>query len=141
MDMDISSGSEDGEAYVTDLLEQFSKPDGQEPTPFQNGDHEADTEKPYLSQDDNSSDETSLTELKSVEVPLKNDLSDYDILPGHSTVDEVIHQSKRTTRESFYYVQMQSGEKKTVSLQIQSFYSLFTTLQLTRQFSDFHDWS
>lgn len=115
MDMEISSGSEDGEAYVADLLNEFSKPDKDgHLLPFENGSSsrdEDDTEMSY--RDDDSSAEKSLVKL-SVEVPVQDDLSDYDFLPGHSTVEEIIHQEQRTTGETTFYVQLQSGEKKTV---------------------------
>lgn len=111
-DMEISSGSEDGDAYVADLLQQFANPDEDDPVPFQNGLSNSDTND---RDDSNSQDKPDAGVRFFIEVPVK-DVSDYELIPVHSTVDEIIHQSNGTTREPFYYVQMLSGEKKTVRL-------------------------
>ncbi|KAK2768638.1 hypothetical protein FQN54_000494 [Arachnomyces sp. PD_36] len=124
MDMDISSGSDDGDAYVADLLQQFAKTDGNENDPFQNGAEsdkegdEGDDEGDIMDtrSDNPSSTQESDAKVKfAIEIPAKDDLSDYELIPGHSIVDKIIYTSKRTADNTFYYAQLLNGEKKTIS--------------------------
>jgi hypothetical protein len=123
-DMEISSESDNGDAYVADLLQQFAQPDG----PFQNGagsSHDESDSPDPLRRGNSSTLGDAGTEAKfSIEIPFKEDLSDYEFLPGHSTVNEIIYQSERTRNGvrngarngAFYCVRLTSGEKETVRL-------------------------
>jgi hypothetical protein len=83
MDMDIASPSDDSEAYVADLLQQFAKPDEDE-------DEDQDSEDDILASFSRPSKKARTSKDQdvsfSIEIPVLHHLSDYELLPEQQIV-------------------------------------------------------
>lgn len=113
LDMAMSPPSDDGDALVADLLEQFAAPSA-----AGGADNKKRPQEPLLvgtpSPETSCGEEKRWQKLSGIEVPRIDNPDDHEYLPGHFTVRRVISE-EHTSEGSRYRVKLESGEKEWVS--------------------------
>ncbi|KAJ9351763.1 hypothetical protein DTO027B9_6139 [Paecilomyces variotii] len=109
---DITSGSDDGDELVAELLEQFAVP-----TTASSRDHSEQKSRPASAHErptHTQGDGGSKSEFSGIKVPQIQDVDEYESLPGHDKVRRILSRGN-TPWGPYYWVEFRSGDKDLVS--------------------------
>lgn len=104
---EITSGSDDGDELVAELLEQFALP-----TTTSSKDRSA--QRSQRSSVDAGTTATRENKFVGIKVPRIDDIDEYESLPGHDKVRRILSEGN-TPWGTYYWVEFRSGDKDLVS--------------------------
>lgn len=114
-DREFSSASDDADALVADLLQQFSSTDHKAPQqPLATSSHSRSEPAAEPTTAIPSPKVASEEKAYAVEVPAISDADEYEFLPGHFVVREIL-EKKQTAEGPRYKVELESSDKEWVS--------------------------